>query len=164
MTVYNTAFLLLYLVHDMIFFQSWTHRLKATDAAAQLGPTAVSTSTDYGSQYMRPISSPASSVNGDMSTRSIRIATSSQRQFYESDSPVDRRTAPPSFDRRSSGKPKATRVDKEDSQVQPSLLQSPLLSPHFSSPKKYSPELLEAINKNGLVIFLLVSSTNSGIL
>ena len=64
---------------------------------------------------------------------------------------------PPSATRR-----KATRAETEDSKVQSSQLQPSPLSPHFDYPKKRSPELLEAINNNGLVIFLLVSVTNSG--
>jgi len=148
----------------MVFFPSSAYRPKATDTAAQLGPSAVSTGTDHGSRYMSPISSPALSVNGDIFSRSTRTASSSQRKFYENDSPVDQNTVRPPFDLRSLGKPKATHADTEDSQVPSSPLQSSLLRPHFSSRKKHSPELLEAINKNGLVIFLLVSATNNGIL
>ena len=157
MTVYNTAFLLLYLVHDMIFFPPSASRPKATDTAAQLGPTAVPTGTEHGSRYTSPVSSPVLPVNGSIFLRPTRTASSSRRKSYESDSPVDRLTARPSFDMPSSGKPKATYADNEDSQVQSSPL-----SPHFDYPKKHSPELLEAINNNGLVIFLLVSATNSG--
>ena len=147
----------------MVFFPSLAYRPKATDTAAQLGPTAVSTGTDHGSRYISPISSPALSTNGDIFLRSTRTASSPQRRFYENDSPVDQLTARPPFDLRPLGKPKATRADTEDSQVPSSPIQPPLLRPHFTSRKKHSPELLEAINKNSLVIFLLVSATNNGI-
>jgi hypothetical protein len=166
-TTYNTAFLLLYLVHDMVFFPSSAHRPKATDAATQLGPTAVPTSTDHGSRYMSPVSSPALPANGNISssfTRPARTAPSSRRQSYENGPPVDRLIARPSFDLWSPAKPKALHADKDNSQVQSSLLQSPLLSPYSSSLKEYSPELLEAINSNGLIIFLLVSAINCSIL
>jgi len=148
----------------MIFFPSSAYRPKATDTAAQLGPTAVSTSTDHVSQYMSPVSSPALPANGVVSTRPMRTASPSQRKFYKNDSPVDQPTARPPVDLRSPGKPRAIRADTEGSQIQPSPLQSSLLRPHFSSPKKHSPELLEAINTNGLAIFLLVSATNNGTL
>lgn len=149
MTVYNTAFLLLYLVHDMIFFPPSASRPNATDPAALLGSTAVSTGTDHGSRYMSPISSPALSVNSGIFPRPTITASPSRPKSYEDASPV--------FDLRSSGKPKATFADAEQS----SPLQSSPLSPHFNHPKKRSPELLEAINNNGLMIFLLVSMTNS---
>lgn len=145
----------------MIFFPSSAYRPKATDTAAQLGPTAVSTGTDHGSQYMRPTSSPSLPVNGDIFTRPTRTASSSRRTSYENTSPVDQLAPQPSFDLRPSRKPGVTGGDAEDSQVQSPLLQSPLHSPHFSSPKKQSPQLLEAINRNGLAIFLLVSTTNN---
>ena len=144
----------------MIFFPPLASRPKATDTAAQLGPTAVPIGTEHGSRYMSPVSSPALPVNGSIFLRPTRTASSSRRKSYENDSPVDRLEARPSFDMPPSGKPKATYADNEDSQVQ-SPLQSSHLSPDFDYPKKHSPELLEAINNNGLVIFLLVSATNS---
>lgn len=161
-TVYNTAFLLLYLVHDMIFFPSSASRPKATDTALQLGPTAVPTGTDHGSRYLRSSSSPSFPANGTIFLRPMRTASPSQPTSYSNDSPVDQLAGRRSFDLRSSGKPKAACADTEDSQVQLSPLQSSLLSLHFNYPTKRSPELLEAINNNGLVIFLLVSATNSG--
>lgn len=147
----------------MVFFPSLAYRPKATDTAAQLGPTAVSTGTDHGSRYTSRISSPALSTNGDILSRSTRTASSPQRRFYENDSPVDQLAARPAFDLRPFGKTNATRADMEDSQVPSSPIQSSLLRPHFTSRKKHSPELLEAINKNSLMIFLLVSPTNNGI-
>lgn len=157
MTVYNTAFLLLYLVHDMIFFPPSASRPKATDPAALLGSTAVSTGTDHGSRHMSPISSPALPVNSGIFPRPTITASPSRPKSYEDASPVDRLAARSSFDLRSSGKPKATFADPEQS----SPLRSSPLSPHYNYPKKRSPELLEAINNNGLVIFLLVSMTSS---
>ncbi len=145
----------------MIFFPPSASRPKATDTAAQLGPTAVPTGTDHSSRYS-PISSPALPVNGSIFLRPTRTASSSRPKSYEIDSPVDRLAARPSFDLPSSGKPRAMCADNEDPQVQSSPLQSSPLSPQFDYPKKHSPELLEAINNNGLVIFLLVSATNSG--
>jgi hypothetical protein len=146
----------------MIFFPSSASRPKATDTAAQLGPIAAPTDTDHSSEYTRPISSPTLPVNSGIFLRPTKTASSSRPKSYESGSPVDQFAARPFFDLQPSGKPKTTRADIEDSQVQSPLLQSPLLSPHFDYPKKRSPELLEAINNNGLVIFLLVSTTKSG--
>jgi len=150
-TVYNTAFLLLYLVHDMIFFPPSTTRPKTTDSAAHLDPTAIYTGPDHGSQHLRAISRPDLPVNSSVFLRPTGTASSSRSKSYENNSPTR-----PSFDLRSSGKPEVTCANTEDSKMQSSPL-----GPHFIYPKKRSPELLEAINNNGLVIFLLVSMTNS---
>ena len=159
------------MIHDIVFFPSANRKPRATDAAAQLGPTAPTTSADTWAA-----STSTSLARPSLSTESSYIYAEtyghsrpgSRQGFLTVDDALSgvsegdaggehgvskrRKTLRRSWDgsdmnMQNAGAGEFERSPKRDAFV---IKEEALC--------KTSPELLEGINRNGLVIFLLVRS------
>jgi hypothetical protein len=168
-TTFNVFFLLLYMIHDFLFFPSTNRKPRATDAAAQLGPTAPTTSTDTwaastSTSLARPsLSTESSYVYGEAygnsrpgSRQGFLTVDDAMSAVSEGDAGGEhgvskrRKTPRRSWDG-SDVNPQKTRTGElERSPTRDALVIKE------EALRKTSPELLEGINRNGLVIFLLV--------
>ncbi|KIM24843.1 hypothetical protein M408DRAFT_331516 [Serendipita vermifera MAFF 305830] len=176
-TTFNIFFLLLYIVHDIYFYPSLTRKPRATDAAAQLGPTAPPTSTNdaWAASTSTSITRPSLSHEpsrdeygyGQMQAHArgghgnsrpgsrqgfLTVEDSENDMAGESGPSKRRRSARKSWEGTESHFKglkvgEASRSSKREVTV----------SQEEESLRKSSPELLEGFNRNGLVIFLLAN-------
>jgi hypothetical protein len=184
-TTFNVFFLLLYMIHDILFFPSANRKPRATDAAAQLGPTAPTASTDTwaastSTSLTRPSLSTESSLdaygfgevyaptkggNGQSrpgSRQGFLTVDDGMSGMSEGDAGGEhgvskrRKTPRRSWD----GGDVNTKVSRAG-QVERSPKREVVVNKEEEALRKTSPELLEGINRNGLVIFLLVRDVHN---
>ncbi|PVF95049.1 hypothetical protein CPB86DRAFT_788429 [Serendipita vermifera] len=188
-TAFNIFFLLLYIFNDIFFYPSPHRKRRATDMAAQLGPTAPATTDDIrlGYRYAASTALDAAAVNTDYGRRKSLGASgrprsrdnsapnsrpsSRQGQYLAVDNGNDfsepEASAPLLGGATNQKKRKAAarkswdgrelntqalyslRADQDDSELK--------MLGEGEVEKRISPELLEAINLNGLLIFLLAN-------
>jgi hypothetical protein len=183
------VFLLLYILHDMFFYPSPNRKPRATDTAAQLGPTAPLTSGNNDESWAsstalaNPITSGSTlgidygkrpSLDSRHSTSSVRPG-SRQGYLTVDDPPSDvdgeqgkkKRSARRSWDGSDLGLANppggniAGKQSAEYARARGLISAEDVLGRDVEVVKRTSPDILDAINKNGLVVFLLVSETSS---
>jgi phosphatidylinositol glycan class W len=168
------------MIHDILFFPS-ANRKRATDAAAQLGPIAPTASTDtWAASTSTSLARPSLSTESSLDAYGFGEAyvqtkggsgpsrPGSKQGFLtvddgmsgasESDAGGEhgvskrRKTQRKSWD----GGDVNTKGVRAAHQVERSSKREAVASKEEETLRKTSPELLEGINRNGLVIFLLV--------
>lgn len=183
---FNILFLLLYIVHDMVFYPSPARKPRATDTAAQLGPTAppvtgnneddiwasttalalpTTSGATFAVDYMkRPsfetrhsASSCRPSSRQGFLTVEDGLSSAEDTTGGQSKKKLARRSWDGSDLRLGRGNAKENEQSMEgygqDRSLHPG---GDVFDSDSEVVKRTSPELLDAINKNGLVVFLLV--------
>jgi hypothetical protein len=154
------------MIHDIVFFPPANRKPRATDAAAQLGPTAPTTSADTwaastSTSLVRPsLSTESSCVYGEASGHS---RPGSRQGFLTVDDAMSGVSEGDAGGEHGVSKRRKTPrrswdggdVNMQDGELERSPKREALVIKEEAL-RKTSPELLEGINRNGLVIFLLV--------